>query len=100
MLWQGIREVPVVRDHKDWWCVWSLDRFGYHVNFYIAQNIFREHRILIFKEEGNTSQVFQAYDQWVVKVDKSYSRHNLHMVWKGLGAYMNQYHLIKLVINA
>ena len=62
-LCKGIREMPAVRDHKDWWCVWSLDRFGSHVNVHISQEIFREHKIFFVKEEGDTSQVFQSYDR-------------------------------------
>ena len=74
----------------------KVDVFGWKK----SQEIFREHKILIVKEEGNTSQVWQAYYQWVEKSDKHYLRHNLHMVWKALGASINQYHLIKLVANA
>ena len=98
-LCKGVREIPVVRDHKYWWCVRSLDVFGSHVNVHIEQEIFIEHKIIIVKEEGDTSEVCQAYDQWVAKLDKRYSRHNLHMVRKALGSSMNQYHIIKLVAN-
>ena len=69
-LWKGIHEMAVVREHKDWWCVWILDRFGSHVNVQISKEIFIEHKILIVKEEGNTSQVYQSYDQWFEKADK------------------------------
>ena len=50
-LCKGICEIPVVRDHKGWWCVWILYRFLSHVNVHIAQEIFREHKIIIVKEE-------------------------------------------------
>ena len=27
---QGIRDMPVIRDHPDWWAVLIVDRFGSH----------------------------------------------------------------------
>jgi len=31
LLAKAVRELPVIRDHKDWWVVVSLDGFGSHV---------------------------------------------------------------------
>ena len=63
----GIREMPVIKDHPEWWVVLSLDGFGSHVNVHSAQKVFYDHRIFVIKEEGDTSHVNQAYDQFVAK---------------------------------
>ena len=55
-LCKDIREITVVRDHKYWWCVWSLGVFGSHANVHIAQEIFREHKIIIVEEEGDVTR--------------------------------------------
>ena len=70
------------------------------MNVHIAQEIFIEHKIIIVKEEGDTSQACQAYDQWVAKLDKRYSSQNIHMVRKALTASMKQYYIMELVANA
>lgn len=63
----GIREMPVIKDHPEWWVVLSMDGFGSHVNVNRAQQTFHDHRILVIKEEGDSSHVNQAYDQFVAK---------------------------------
>ena len=61
---KGIREMPGIKDHKDWWCLLSLDGFGSHLNI-DALEVFAEHKIIVFKEEGDASQVCQAYNQQI-----------------------------------
>ena len=51
-LCKDIREIPVARDHKDWWSVWRLDRFGSDINAQISQKIFREHKIIISRRRA------------------------------------------------
>jgi hypothetical protein len=76
----GIRAMPVVCDHSDWWVAISCDGFGSHVNVPLAQDIFSEHKIMVIKEEGDTSHVNQAYDQFVAKKDKAIMRDSLEIV--------------------
>ena len=66
-LCKGIRQMPVIKDYPNWWVAITLDGFGSHVNVHSTQQIFSDHKILIIKEEGDTSHVNQAYDQQVAK---------------------------------
>ena len=43
----GIRKMPHICDHPEWWVVVSLDGFGSHVNVHEAQEAFFRHKILI-----------------------------------------------------
>ena len=60
-LCKGIRAMEVIRDHPDKWVVFSLDGFGSHL-CPKSLLVFAEHKILVVKEEGDTSQVSQPYD--------------------------------------
>jgi len=64
-------------------------------------HFFAEYKISIIKEEGDTSQVNQSYDQQVAKKDTSYMRMNLGFIPRLLGnKKINQWTLIALAINA
>ena len=56
----GIQKMPYICDHPDWWVVVSLDGFGSHVNVHKAQEAFFTRKILILKEEGDTSHLNQV----------------------------------------
>ena len=71
---EGIRQMEGIRDHPDWWVVLSLDGFESHLDPDALLDIFTEYNILVVKEEGDTSQVSQAYDQEVAKADKKWTR--------------------------
>jgi len=97
-LCRGIRSMPVIVDHPEWWVCVSMDGFGSHVNVESAHECFAEHKILVIKEEGDTSQVNQAYDQFVAKDDKRIIRdylHNFRRVVK-----MDQWHVIRCAMAA
>ena len=51
----------------------TLDGFGYNLEG-DALKLFAEHYILIVKEEGDTSQVCQDYDNEVAKSEKLHHR--------------------------
>ena len=70
---QGLRDLPIVRDYPDLWMVITLDGYGSHLQGEALQ-VFAHHKILIVKEEGDTSQVCQAYDKDVAKADKRHHR--------------------------
>ena len=96
----GIRQMPVIKEHPNWWCMFSLDGFGSHVNVNDAHKIFEAYKIMVVKEEGDTSQVNQAYDQLTAKEDKRLLNCNLIQVKKTLKEHMSQWHLIKIAANA
>lgn len=70
----GIRSMPVIADNPDWWVIKIIDGFGPHTSSPAAMEIYAKHKIMLIKEEGDTSQVCQAYDQKVAKDDKSTMR--------------------------
>jgi hypothetical protein len=100
-LCKGIRQMPVIEEHPTWWVVLTMDGFGSHVNVHKAQEIFSQHKILVIKEEGDTSHVNQAYDQQVAKADKKMMRENLAFVRSKLGGNkIDQWVLIQLAAHA
>lgn len=78
----------------------TLDGFGSHL-VPEALEVFAEHKILVVKEESNSSHVNQAYDQFVAKEDKRLIRmaidavriHNKSLV-------LNQQYLIGILLHA
>jgi hypothetical protein len=57
----GIRAMPVIKDHPDWWVVMTLDGFTSHLGNE-ALKVFEAHKIMVVKEEGDMSHVNQPYD--------------------------------------
>jgi len=97
---KGIRNLDVIKDHADWWMTLTCDGFSSHT-IDRANEIFSEHKIQMVKEEGDTSQVNQSYDQNVAKKDKSLMRMNLEAVRRPLGTKkIDQWTLIALAIEA
>ena len=62
---QWLRKAPVVCDHSDWWVTLYLDGFQAHVDTLLSQQAFADAKILIVKENSNTSHVNQAFDRHV-----------------------------------
>jgi hypothetical protein len=75
-LCKGIRAMPVVCQHPDWWFTLLFDGFGSHLGTE-ALKIFAEYKIQCAKEEGYSSDTNQAYDQLVAKADKWILRESL-----------------------
>jgi len=98
-LCKGIREMRVICDHPDKWIVFSLDGFGSHL-CPESLLVFNEYKILVIKEEGDTSQVSQAYDQLVAKLDKKYAREMLEVTKMHLKKQTCQWQLIIIVNEA
>ena len=91
--------MPVIRDHPDWWVTLSLDGYGSHVNLAPANQIFTDHLIWIVKEEADSSQTNQAYDQLQAKRDKARMRPLVDLVAKHVGV-IHQFQLIAIMIQA
>ena len=92
---RGIRAMDVIKDHPDWWMTLTCDGFGSHT-LDKAIELFAKYKIQIVKEEGDTSQVNQSYDQDVAKKDKCYMRANLELIRHKLGKKVDQWSLIAL----
>jgi hypothetical protein len=78
----GIRQMPVVSDMPEWWVLKIIDGFGAHTSSVAAMEIYEKEKILLLKEEGDTSHVCQAYDQEVAKADKRSMRTSLDFLRK------------------
>ena len=76
---KGLQDMPVVKNYPDLWMAITLDVLGSYLEG-DALKVFADHKILVVKEEGDTSQVCQAYDNEVSKIDK---RHH-HDVLNGI----------------
>ena len=61
--------MPVVKNYLDLLMEINLDGFGSHLEG-DALKVFADHKTLIIKEEGDTSQLCQAYDNKVSRIDK------------------------------
>ena len=60
----------VFKNYPGLWMEITLDGFGYHLGGN-ALKVFADHKILIVKEVGDTSQVCQAYDNGLIKATKA-----------------------------
>ena len=67
----GIRDMPVIREHPNWWVELYVDGFSAHTETEKAQLVFREYKILVVKENSATSQVNQAFDRHPAKASKA-----------------------------
>eukprot|EP00956_Cyclotella_meneghiniana_P008732 scaffold11931_cov56-Cyclotella_meneghiniana.AAC.4 len=94
-LCKGIRAMKGVQ--ADCWVVLSLDGFGSHLTP-DQLLVFSDYKILVIKEEGDTSQVCQAYDQIVAKEDKRRARELLDTIKRFKKNPINQWDLI-LILN-
>ena len=96
----GIWKMPHICEHPDCWVIVSLDGFGSHVNVHKAQEAFFKQKIMILKEEGDTSHMNQAYVQSVAKNDKAGMQMNLDLIRPHKGVRLDQWYLIRKQIVA
>ena len=59
----GIRAMPVIRDHPEWWICLTFDGFKSHVNVNSTLEEFHDKKIRACKEEAGTSHINQPYDR-------------------------------------
>jgi hypothetical protein len=95
----GIRAMPVIKDHPDWWCLLSLDGCGSHLKIE-ALETFAKYDILVIKEEGDSSHVCQAYNQLVAKQDKRVTRDLLEGFRFLKHGVINQFELVLIANTA
>jgi ribosomal protein L12E/L44/L45/RPP1/RPP2 len=77
---KGIRAMPVIKKHPDFWVLEILDGFSSHHSSPKVLQIYYDHKILQAKEEGDTSQLCQLYDQEPAKCDKVSLRSGVDML--------------------
>jgi hypothetical protein len=71
---KGIRAMPIIEDHPDWWVRYSVDGFGSHKKLLIVMRIFAAYLITLLIEEADSSHVNQPFDRGVAKHGKSTMR--------------------------
>ncbi len=76
---KGIHLMPHIKDHPDWQVCLTLDGFSSHL-VTAGLEPFTAANITIIEEEGDTSQVNQAYNQSVAKKDKKVIRESLDIL--------------------
>ena len=89
---KGLRDLPVIKDYPELWMFLTLDGYGSHLQG-DALKIFADYKILIVKEEGDTSQVCQAYDKDVSLSNKRHHHHFLNGIRMAVNM-VDQYALI------
>ena len=100
LLCEGIRAMPKVSEHPEWWFGLSLDGYGSHLKE-DALEIFADYHIMIVKEEGDSSQTNQAYDQRVAREDKRIISEKIdHLCAHNKSLVINQKYLIGISIHA
>ena len=91
--------MPVIRDHPYWWLSLSLYEFVTHVNVDAANEKCTKLNIFIVKEDADTSQTCQEYDQLQAKKEKNCMRPMFDLVASHCGA-INQWKLIVICFQA
>ena len=100
---KGIRAMPVIKDHPDWWVCLILDGYLSHVKNLIANAIFNKLKILLLKELADMSHVNQTYDQEVAVDDKNGMRDCLSLMRTHVGdlkGVLDQYSLVHAGLHA
>ena len=87
-----------MRDFPDWKFCLFYDGFISHLHTDALQ-IFADHNILCVKEEGDTSDTCQAYDDQVAKADKRLIREAIDKTRRVVNI-LNQWILIGITIEA
>ena len=77
-----------------------LDGFKSHENVLDAHELRRDNKIRLLKEESNTSNVNQGYDQLAAKSDKQNAAESLYSQrkvkkWKTGKSQLDQYELVQ-----
>ena len=101
-LMEGICSMLFIRDNPDWYVLEIADGFGAHLNNYDALKMRLDANIICAKEEGDSSSVNQAYDNFVAKSDKHEHRLTLGMPCKRQGAnnIFNQWQMVHCGLSA
>ena len=73
----GIRKLDIIKDMPQWWALKIIDGFGAHTSSERAMEIYAEQKILLLKEDADTSHACQMYDQKVAIDDKRSMRQSL-----------------------
>jgi hypothetical protein len=76
----GIRAMPGIVNNPGWWVLVIVDGFGPHTSSPAAMKIYADSKIMLLKEEADSSQVNQSYDQETARNDKRVGRACLELL--------------------
>ena len=96
---EGIFMMHVVRYYPDWWTVVTLYGFASHL-YPAALLILSKHKIILIKEEGDTSQACHPYNQQVAKQDNLQQRQILVKLRITTKCVIDQYSLVLITNHA
>ena len=98
---EGIRAMPVIKEHPTWWVLLTGDGFHSHKMTLRAQVVLFEYKIMLLIEEGDSSQTNQAFDKHVAKYGKSNMREALDVVVRHstLGIAVDQWGLLMIGLH-
>ena len=101
-LFEGYRLLPFLQDNQQWYAIEIVDGFGAHLNNYEVLRLQMAERIIIVKEEGDSSSINQAYNKFVAKGDKREQRETLGMLreMQGSNNCLTQWSLIQVGLSA
>jgi hypothetical protein len=85
ILVKHIRDLPVVRDHPNFWFRLHLDGLSAHEKLYVANKIFFDAKILLVIENSHSSHINQAYDKDPARASKQALRDFLPDIRDHLG---------------
>ena len=96
---KGYRQLPFMKENKDWYITELLDRFKSHENVLKAHKICADQLIISLKEESNSLHVNQGYDQPTAKNDKKNAADSFYeqcraKKWQTGKSHIDQYNLV------
>ena len=96
---KGYRQLPFMKENKDWYIIELLDGCKSHKNVLKAHKICADQLIVSLKEESNSSHVNQGYDQLTAKNDKKNAAESLYeqrraKKWQTGKSHIDQYDLV------
>ena len=76
---EGVRSMPVIKDHPEWTALSTFDGYHAHKATLKAQMEFLRRKLMCLAEEADNSQVAQPFDREVAKYGKSTMREALDL---------------------
>ena len=82
--------MPYVKDNPQWYVIEIVDGFGPHTSSLYAMEEQRKNKIVMLKEEGDSSHVNQGYDKFVSKANKLAKQEDLIFAWLTVQRYRRE----------
>ena len=101
---KSIGKLTIIRDAPvNWWVLNIVDVFGIHTSRIKSMETYVKYKVLMLKEEGDTSHVCQSYDQDYANQDKASFRYDtsvLHLRIQATIIVLNYLCLVNVDLQA